>query len=199
MHTTRIVWETSFNIPFILFYFIFFDNEFKLQMLSSCPRCIFFTRMYKVWNRVYQDSWRNISKKSVWAFSLTISLNGVQQLQTLSPHGFIPRHSVHSTQRLTCCFVISSRAWERGSKDGQAVSSVSTAGQREEKSRKSEGDVQRKHGSSAETDWALPHCKGMLLVGISISSPVYFMQFCVYCNAIILLMNTSIVNYYSSI
>lgn len=24
MHTTRTVWETSFNIPFILFYFLFF-------------------------------------------------------------------------------------------------------------------------------------------------------------------------------
>lgn len=193
MHTTRTVWETSFYVLFL--FFSFFDNEFKLQTLSSCPRCIFFTRMYKEWNRVYQDSWRNISKKSVWAFSLTISLNGVQQLQTLSPHRFIPRHSVCSTWRLTCCFVISSREWEWGSKDDQAVLSVSTAGQREEKRRKSEGDVQRKHGSSAETDWALPHCKGMLLVGISIrthksttgqSIPCSSM-FCVYCNAIILL------------
>lgn len=37
-------------------------------------------RMYKECDRVYQDSWRNISRKSLWASSPTISLNGVIRL-----------------------------------------------------------------------------------------------------------------------
>lgn len=63
----------------------------------------------------------------------------------------------HHTQ--VCWFVISSREWEWGSKEHQVVSSVSPDGQREEKSGESEGDLQGKHNSPAETDSTLPLCK----------------------------------------
>lgn len=38
------------------------------------------TRMFKEWNRVFPESWRNIWRRSVWASSPTINLNGVQYL-----------------------------------------------------------------------------------------------------------------------
>lgn len=49
-----------------------------------------FTRMFKGWNRVFPESWRNTWRRSVGASFLTINLNGVQYPDT---HLHVPTNS----------------------------------------------------------------------------------------------------------
>lgn len=132
--------------------------------------------MFKEWNRVFPESWRNTWRRSVGPSFLTINLNGVQYLDT---HLHVPTNShsfsvhlyhaivLHRRENRGCCsvfffvflFVCFSREWEWWSEEHKVVSSISPAGQREEKSRESEGDLPGKHSSFAKTDSTLPLCK----------------------------------------
>lgn len=135
----------------------------QLLFWLTRPCSIFFTRICKEWSRVYQNSWRNTSKKRAWASSLTISPNGVKQLKELQLISLHATFILFVLKWWSGCFVTSCREWEWGSEDEQVVSSVGSAGEREEKDGESEGDLQGEHGSSAKTDRALPHCKCCLV------------------------------------
>lgn len=142
------------------------EQESGLRCIPCVCVVITSNRMCKEWRRVYPDSWRSIWRKSVWVSSLIISLSGVQLLKAswikLSLKYVLALSTFGSVQfpalkLCSGCFpVTSSREQEWESEDRQVFSFVSAAGQREEKSRKSEGDLLGKHGSFAKTDSAVP-------------------------------------------
>lgn len=122
-------------------------------MKQSLPRELEKHLKKKCWGLLsyYQPEWGTVSIHSLacsYKFSLISST-------------FISRHCSAPTwqQRMLFCFFVFFREWEWWSEEHKVVSSISPAGQREEKSRESEGDLPGKHSSSAKTDSTLPLCK----------------------------------------
>lgn len=139
--------------------------------------------MLREWNRLFPESWRNIWRKNVLVSSLTVSPNVVKYLNVPV---FVSSLQPPSGDVLLLWFVILSREGKRRFEEHQAVSSVSPARQRQEKSRKSERIVSGKHLSPSATDSALPQRTKilfqLLVCNMHVNSnSLYYIHTCQYC------------------